>query len=58
MLDLGAANRDQMVAAGLGPEHVAPPGHCTSCRPDLFFSYRRGGRGRLVTVAAMPSGGA
>jgi hypothetical protein len=54
MLDLWQANHDQLVAAGLRPERVESPPHCTSCRLDLFFSYRRGGRGRLVTVAAVP----
>lgn len=57
MLDLWRANRDQIIGAGLSPERVAQPTYCTSCRLDLFFSYRRGGRGRLVTVAAIPTGG-
>jgi YfiH family protein len=42
-LDLRAANREQMLAAGI-PEnsiHLAP--WCTACEPDLFFSYRRDG---------------
>jgi YfiH family protein len=42
-LDLRAANRRQMLAAGIpaGSVHLAP--WCTSCEADLFFSYRREG---------------
>jgi len=56
MLDLWRANCDQLGAAGLDPARVESAGLCTSCRPDLFYSYRRGrGEGRLVAVAAIPS---
>jgi YfiH family protein len=54
-VDLQTANRDQLVACGLGPEkiHIAPL--CTMDRNDLFFSYRRekkqqGRVGRLMSV--------
>ena len=42
-LDLQEANRLQLAWSGLREDriHVAP--FCTSCRPDLFFSYRREG---------------
>jgi len=57
MLDLWQANQDQLRAAGLEPERIDNPRLCTSCRTDLFFSYRRGrGQGRLVAVAAIPGG--
>lgn len=54
MLDLWAVNEDLLVGAGVRPEHVENPRVCTACHPDLFYSYRRGDRGRLVTVAALP----
>jgi copper oxidase (laccase) domain-containing protein len=42
---------------GLDPARIDNLGLCTSCRADLFFSYRRGrGQGRLVAVAALPPG--
>lgn len=54
-IDLHAANRDQLMAAGLAPDriHLAP--FCTMDRNDLFFSYRRekqlrGRVGRLMSV--------
>jgi YfiH family protein len=57
MLDLWRANEDQLRAGGIRPERIDNPRFCTACRPDLFFSYRRGrGQGRLVTVAALPDG--
>jgi len=57
MLDLWRANEDQLRAAGLGEVRIDNPRLCTACRPDLFFSYRRGrGEGRLVAVAAIPDG--
>jgi hypothetical protein len=54
MLDLWAANEDQLRAAGLSGSRIDSPRTCTSCHLDLFFSYRRGARGRLVTAAAVP----
>jgi len=57
MLDLWRANVDQLGMDGIDPARVESLGLCTSCRADLFFSYRRGrGQGRLVAVAALPSG--
>ncbi len=50
MADLHAANRLQLVAAGVPEEaiHLAP--WCTCCRADLFHSYRRQGAaaGRMM----------
>ena len=57
MLDLWQADHDQLVGAGVRPEQVLNPRLCTSCRLDLYFSYRReGSTGRLVTLAALPTG--
>jgi YfiH family protein len=51
-LDLIAANRRQLLYAGLNPEAVAVVGGCTACQPDLFYSHRAsGGRaGRMMAV--------
>jgi YfiH family protein len=43
--DLREANARQLVAAGLRPEALAHVAECTRCRPDLYHSYRRDGRG-------------
>lgn len=40
-LNLIAANRDILVNAGVNPERIAVSEFCTSCRTDLFFSYRK-----------------
>lgn len=40
-LDIGQANRLQLVKAGIREEHIDAPIACTSCQSDLFFSYRR-----------------
>jgi YfiH family protein len=40
-LDLIAANRAILAAAGVAPKNISSSGHCTACRTDLFFSYRR-----------------
>ena len=56
MLDLWQANLDQLAMAGADPARIDSARLCTSCRDDLFYSYRRGrGHGRLVAVAAVPS---
>jgi purine-nucleoside/S-methyl-5'-thioadenosine phosphorylase / adenosine deaminase len=49
-LDLWAANRDQLVAAGVPDSSVFVSGLCTACHPEWFYSYRREGAaaGRLV----------
>jgi polyphenol oxidase len=36
-----AANRSILMAAGVPAENVSTSGFCTSCRTNLFFSYRR-----------------
>lgn len=55
LIDLQRANRNQLVASGVRPEHIHIAPLCTMCRTDLFFSYRReksvhGRVGRLMSV--------
>ncbi|MBI3458631.1 MAG: laccase domain-containing protein [Candidatus Rokubacteria bacterium] len=53
-LDLWQASTDQLTAAGVRPEAIVNPRLCTSCRHDLFFSYRREGKGvRLAAIALL-----
>jgi copper oxidase (laccase) domain-containing protein len=49
-LDLAAANRWQLEAAGVPAARIYSCGLCTSCHADWLFSYRRQGQrtGRLV----------
>ncbi len=57
-LDLVEANRRQLLAAGLTPEAIFTFNECTSCRTELFFSYRaeRGKTGRLLAVIGIVPG--
>jgi len=54
-LDLQESNRNQLLMAGLLPEHIEMSGICTGCRSDLFFSYRveEGKTGRFPVVLAL-----
>lgn len=54
-LDLRAANRWQLVDAGVRPRNIAVSALCTSCRSGLFFSYRKEGpaTGRMMSVIGM-----
>jgi polyphenol oxidase len=54
MLDLWAANEALLVEAGVDPVQIENPRLCTACHSDLLYSYRKGNRGRLVTLAALP----
>jgi YfiH family protein len=54
MLDLWTANEDLLAEAGVDPARLENPRLCTACHPELLYSYRKGNRGRLVTVAALP----
>lgn len=51
-LDLAAVAQDQLLAAGVKPDHIEASALCTSCNRDLFFSYRRDGvsTGRMAAV--------
>jgi YfiH family protein len=40
-LDLGEANRQQLLQAGILPGNLESSDHCVSCLHDWFFSYRR-----------------
>ena len=53
-LDLWAANEALLADAGVGPTRIENARVCTACHPELLYSYRRGHRGRLVTLAALP----
>jgi len=54
-LDLVAANRWQLLDAGVEASHIAASPLCTSCRTDLLFSYRKEGdrTGRLMGVIGL-----
>ncbi len=54
-LDLWETNRNQLLMAGLLPEHIELPEICTGCRTDLFFSHRveQGKTGRFPVVVAL-----
>lgn len=58
LIDLHAANRDQLNSCGIEKIHIAP--FCTIARTDLFFSYRveksqNGKTGRLLSVIGLHS---
>ena len=44
-LDVRLANLRQLLVAGLRADRVHQVEECTSCRPDLYHSYRRDGPG-------------
>ena len=54
-LDLGKANRLQMIQAGIPPERIQVSTLCTRCRGDMFHSYRRDGNraGRMLSVIGL-----
>lgn len=54
MLDLWTANEEQLRHAGMRGDRISNSRLCTGCRTDLFYSYRRGKMGRLVSIAALP----
>ncbi len=50
-LDLVKANRMELLQIGLAEKNIHILGMCTSCRKDLFYSYRAEGRtGRMLSV--------
>jgi hypothetical protein len=52
-VDLWSANRDQLIAAGVDPQHVHVARLCTKTHADVFHSYRADGEanaGRMVGV--------
>lgn len=54
-LDLVEANRQQLLAAGVAAGNIEASPLCTSCRPDLLFSYRaeKGKTGRMMSVVGI-----
>lgn len=55
LVDLHAANRDQLIGCGVKSTNIYTAPFCTMERPDLFFSYRLekrtfGKTGRLLSV--------
>ena len=56
-LDLRAANRRQLIDAGVPEEQIDVSDLCTACRTDLFFSYRGEGAktGRMMAMIGMRS---
>jgi YfiH family protein len=54
-LDLVEANRQQLLAAGVPKKNIESSSLCTSCHPELLFSYRaeKGKTGRLMGVAGI-----
>jgi YfiH family protein len=50
-LDLVNANRMELLHVGLQIKNIHSLGMCTSCRSDLFYSYRAEGRaGRMLSI--------
>jgi hypothetical protein len=51
MLNLKEMNRRIMIKAGILPTHIECTTWCTSCNPDVFFSYRKeqGVTGRMTS---------
>lgn len=52
-LDLLAANAALLEDAGLDPSRIENPRVCTACDVETFYSYRKGHRGRLATIASL-----
>jgi len=57
-LDLAAAVRARLQAAGVPPIAITAQALCTACRADLFYSHRRDGprTGRQAGVIWLPGG--
>ncbi|MEK6678372.1 MAG: peptidoglycan editing factor PgeF [Nitrospirota bacterium] len=51
-IDLQMINREQLIETGLKPANINIVSLCTSCYPDMFYSYRRdgAGTGRMISV--------
>ena len=57
-LDLRAANRWQLMDAGVPESQIDVSDFCTGCRNDLLFSYRREGAktGRMMAMIGVKAG--
>jgi len=55
LLDLSAANRDQLIEAGIPPSQVQCSEFCSYLDADRFFSYRRdnGKTGRMLALIGL-----
>jgi YfiH family protein len=54
-LDMNAANRSILSAAGVPAGNIVSSGYCTACRTDLFFSFRRERvTGRMMAAIGIP----
>lgn len=55
LLDLVAANLDQLMQVGIAQANIVISPDCTVCRGELYFSHRREGEetGRMMAVIAM-----
>ncbi len=49
-MDLWSLLRRQLIEAGMLPEHIFSLDLCTQSLPGLFFSHRRGDRGRQLSL--------
>ncbi len=55
-LDLVKANRIELMQIGVREDHIHSLGMCTSCRKDLFYSFRAEGRtGRMLSAIMIKS---
>jgi purine-nucleoside/S-methyl-5'-thioadenosine phosphorylase / adenosine deaminase len=56
-LNLWETNRNQLLLAGVAPEHIELPDVCTSCARERFFSHRAedGRTGRFPAILALRS---
>lgn len=54
-LNIWETNRQQLLLAGLTPEHIELPSICTSCAKERFFSHRaeKGLTGRFPAILAL-----
>ncbi len=57
-LDLQATHRNQLLMAGIRPEHIEVANICTSCNKERFFSHRgeQGKTGRFPVVIQLKRG--
>ncbi len=58
-LDIAAAAKEQLLAAGMPESGIFDSGICTSCRTDEFYSHRaeKGDTGRFMTGIMIRPGG-
>ena len=53
MLDLWSANGALLEEAGVSAARIENPRVCTACHTDTLYSYRKGHKGRLATLAQL-----